>query len=75
MSEGAGHTVVVTGWRNTGTGPTKRVTAHAVEAAQTDQRRAVCGSPVFDVDVHLPWIVRDPADATGCRRCIAALGA
>lgn len=74
MSEGAGQRVVVTGWGNTGTGPAKRVTPHAVDAAQADQRRAVCGSPVFDVDVHQPWIMRDAADAAGCRRCIAVLG-
>lgn len=74
MSEGAGHRLVATGWGNTGTGPSARVTAHAVETAHADQRRAVCGSPVFDVDVHRPWIVRDAADAAGCRRCIAALG-
>jgi hypothetical protein len=73
MSEGAGRRVLITGWGNAGAGRTKYVTAHAVDATQAGERLAVCGSPVFDVDVDHPWVVRDAADSAGCRRCIAAL--
>lgn len=76
MSQGEnadGRSGVVTGWGNTGTGRTMRVTAHAVRAAQASNRLAICGVPVFDVDLNHPWVVRDAADSTGCRRCTAAL--
>lgn len=76
MSEGddvAGRSIVLTGWANTVTSRTTRITAHAVEAAQASRRIALCGTPVFDVDADRPWVVRDASDSDGCRRCIAAL--